>query len=204
MPATAKAFQDTEVYWRNRLAKMGDAYVGRVKENHLEQRNRINELLKSRLSGYYERGLDFGCGWGRFLPLLVQHCGHIWAVDILEKMLPRAGCAAFNVTPVRYVWPNKLPLGDKSIDLLLVVSVFHYWKDDELFNDCTAELKRVLKPKARVLVLDNAVDNDYHVTARLAEELAAALGLAEGWKADRVTINQRANDHWFIDGLRSE
>jgi ubiquinone/menaquinone biosynthesis C-methylase UbiE len=117
-------------------------------------------------------------------------------------VLPKAGIASFNVTPVKYSCGAKLPIGDGSIDLLLVVSVFHYWTDDVLFKTCTAELRRILKQGGRALVIDNAVDKDYHVCPRSDSEIAAALGLGS-WKSEKVTINARANDHWLVDGRKT-
>jgi len=207
MPASAELAQvwkASETFWGQRFAKMGDAAVGRVKENHLDQKKRIEDLLRPRLAGsHYEKALDFGCGYGRFTPLLSQYCGHIWNVDILANQLPRAGSASFNVTSVKYEWPNELPLSPHSIDLLLVVSVFHFMTNDQLFEACTSELRRVVKPGGTVLVIENAVDRDGHVKPRPYQQLAQALGLVPDKVEERVTVNLRPNDHWLINGKKA-
>jgi ubiquinone/menaquinone biosynthesis C-methylase UbiE len=197
-------FGRMEEFWRGKAAQSGDRYVGRLKEDHTLQQKRIESILRTRLlpTDYFENALDFGCGWGRFIPFFAQFCGHIWAVDLLKDMVKKAAEQAPCVTAVQSKYPFKLPGKGARFDLLWGCLVFQHMTDDDIFNVSTKEISRVLKPGARVLVIDNAVDKAYHVKPRGVERLATALGLKPGYHASKVTINQRPDDHWLIDGIR--
>lgn len=189
-----------DLWWRNRAAKYGDAYVGRIGENHVQQFQRITKLLEPRLDGYYEKALDYGCGYGRFIPLLARHCGHIWAADILDAPLMRAAVTATNVTPIK-VSATGLS-AQPVVDLVVVIDLFHFLSDERLFTETANCVKKTAALGCRFVVIDNAVDNDYHVRARSAETLAAALGF-DLKSAERVTVNCRAQDHWLLDGVKN-
>lgn len=190
-------------FWHERAIRFGDGYVGRVNESWQQQQKNIEKHLKAKLGNeHYMDVLDFGCGWGRLIPFLCNYSGHIWAADIVETAIQRAGEMAPNVTAVAIPKTGNIELPTSSIDLVVVVSVFHFFKEDCLFNVFTKELSRVVKPGGRVIVIDNAVDKDYHVKPRSDKEIAASLCLREGWSSDKVTINRRQLDHWLIDGQR--
>jgi SAM-dependent methyltransferase len=203
VPDVGLAFGKAKHYWVQAAVKRGMNYVSRVKQDPTQQQRQIEALLMRALTGdsFYRDGMDFGCGPGRFLPLLAKYCGHLWAVDILESSLQPAAAKAPNVTPHLLEWPLNLQL--PSLDFLWSSLVLQHLVDEDLFTAITDELRRLLKPGARVLILDNALDRAPHVRSRPAERLAASLGLRAGWKADKVTIDQRPQDHWFIDGHRA-
>lgn len=167
------------------------------------QTRKIESLLLRAISpeSYFQDGIDFGCGYGRFIPTLSHWCGHIWGIDLLDNMLDRAQSAAPNVTIVPSTWPASFAV--PPADFLWAGLVIQHIVDDKIYQATMAELRRVLKPGARVILLDNAVDVAPHVKPRGPEMLARDLGLRPGWKADKVTINKRPNDHWFVDGLKA-
>ena len=203
----AKVFDDAKSMWELRYRQSGDAVVGRVQEDHKAQTARILSHLKRviPLGSYYARGLDFGSGWGRMLPWLCDICGHVWACDIVPQALDRfAQLTNNNVTPCLLQWPYQIPAVTASFDLVFSSLVLQHITNEDFFRHATLELKRVAKPGATVVVIDNAVDQAYHVRSRTPEVLAAALGLQAGYLAEKITINQRPNDHWLIVGKRAE
>ena len=202
MPAL-DTFQGMKQHWVKVAGARGVSYVGHVKEDSDLQARKIESLILRALEpvDYFKDGMDFGCGYGRMIPTLSQYCGHIWAVDLLDSMLEKAQSAAPNVTIVPSVWPVTLAI--PMVDLLWAGLVLQHIVNESLFQATTVEISRVLRSGARVLVLDNAVDKAPHVKPRGPDVLAKALGLRSGWRADKVTINQRPNDHWFLDGYKA-
>lgn len=200
-----QTFDKHQQFWQQRYQQSGDAVVGRVKEDHKAQTARIMHALGTVLpaSSYFERGLDFGSGWGRMLPWLTSVCGHVWAADIVPSALDRlTGKTNQPVTPMLMRWPYQIPSVTGSFDLLLCCLVLQHITSDEFFNHAACELRRVMKPGSTIVLIDNAVDQAYHVKSRTPEVLAGALGMEPGYKAEKITINQRANDHWLIKGVR--
>lgn len=187
------AFQKLEAFWRARVGRLADKL----------QTVKVESVVKQCLhaTDFFKDGLDLGCGEGRFVPLLANYCGHVWAVDIIDSMLLHAKEKAANVTPILAGWPYELFLPDARVRLLTAFFVFQHIVDDEIFDATVKELKRVLVPGARVLIIDNAVDNASHVRPRGVPSLTAALGLTNV-NSKRITLGSKPNDHWLIDGTR--
>lgn len=200
-----QTFSNWQSYWAGRYQKQGEQFVGKAGEDYRLQTSRLEDLLRQKFTPecFYENAVDFGCGWGRMLPFLANYCGHIWAADIVPAMLEQARLQGLNITTWCSAWPYKFPAKDGQIDLLFSAFVLQHIVDEGIFAVVTAELKRILRPGARILLIDNAQDKAKHVKARGPEVLAGLLGMREGWKAVKVTVNRRPNDHWLIDGIRS-
>lgn len=201
---TGDRLKDSKAFWKAKMAKQGPGYVGRKGEDHSRQGNLIEKLYWDRVGrdAHFENALDFGCGYGRFTPMLCNSCGHVWAVDILEESLEHVRGSAPNVTPVLAEFPLKLLNEDNSIDLLWACLILQHIVKDDLFDATMKELSRLLKPGARVIIIDNAVDQAPHVKPRGPDVLMGALG-AKADFAQKVTINKRASDHWLIDGTKT-
>jgi SAM-dependent methyltransferase len=201
---TAVKHAKWRAFWDSR-AKAGSEYVGRLGEPVNAQTLKIESLLKAKLSPveYYAEGMDFGCGPGRFLPFLSNHCGHLWAVDLVPFALQQAKQRALNVSTIEAGCPLKFPWDNPRISFLWACLVFQHVVDDDIFSRTVSEIGRVLVPGARVLILDNAIDKANHVKPRGPELLANVFRLRPGWTSTRVTINSRPNDHWLIDGRTS-
>lgn len=201
-----QAFDKHQAFWQMRYQQSGDAVVGRAKEDHRVQTGRIMTKLNAEVprDSYFARGLDFGSGWGRMLPWMTEVCGHVWAADIVPTALDRLqGKVNSTVTPILLTWPYQIPALTGSFNLLLCCLVLQHLTGDEFFNHTTCELRRVMQPGSAIILIDNAVDQAHHVKSRTPEILAQALCMEPGYKAEKITINQRANDHWFIKGVRA-
>ena len=171
----------------------------------IRQREFIECLLRERLkpTDYFQDMLDFGCGIGRFVPFWQNYSGHIWAVDILENDLKEITSNGINITPVNGTYPPVYSDRIPPVDLFWSCLVLQHIVDDFLFSLTIAELSKVIKPGARVIILDNAVDVARHVRPRGPDGLAGALGLRKDLRADKVTINKTPKDHWLIDGFKA-
>ena len=99
--------------------------------------------------------LDIGCGTGEFERLvLAEHPGQqIVGIDISDQMLAiaRHKCrddlnVSFQTAPA-----SELPFERNSFDVVISASAFHYFDDPEA---ALAEMKRVLKPDGKVVILD--------------------------------------------------
>lgn len=191
-------------FWGGKAAK-GDAYVGRVGEDHLSQQKAIENLVSTRLkpSDFFEDGMDFGCGYGRFEPFLSHFCGHIWAVDVVPGVVERVRGSIPTISGLSVGWPFEIPLKNGKVDFLWACLVFQHLVDQKMFAAACRELRRVMKSGARVLIIDNAVDRAAHVLPRGPEVLARELGFRPGWHSDKITINRRPQDHWLIDGVKA-
>jgi ubiquinone/menaquinone biosynthesis C-methylase UbiE len=202
---TGESWQAWRNYWETRARDQGESYVGRKGQDWRIQQSRIESLLRSILKAdqRYSDGMDFGCGWGRFTPFWAGLCGHVWAVDLVPEQLAQVKQKALNVTTIRAGWPLKLPFRSARIDLLWAGHVFQHIVDEDIFSNVMEELSRVLAPGAKVLILDNAVDKAKHVKPRKPEVFARGLGLLPGWSASKVTVDERPDDHWFIQGTKA-
>ena len=100
------------------------------------------------------RVLDVGCGTGDLLPLLRGRIEAYVGIDLSAEMLkvarPKAdrrdvpvGLAAADA--------GALPLRNAAFDTATSVSVLHYWDDA---GQGLAEIRRVLRPGGRLLLLD--------------------------------------------------
>jgi len=198
------AFDQHVRFWESK-SKKGESYVGRIGEDHLLQKKAIESLLMTRLktTDFFTDGLDFGCGYGRFVPFLSNFCGHLWAVDIVPDIVERVRGVAPTVSALKVSHPIILPFKGGRIDFVWACLVFQHLVAPEFFSAACQEIRRVTKPGARMIVIDNAVDKAPHVSPRGPEVLTRELGFRPGWYADKITINKRPQDHWLIDGVKA-
>ena len=102
-----------------------------------------------------ETVLDIACGTGELERLLLQENPQqrITGVDISEEMLTTAKqkLSAYPKVSWHTASASELPFGNCSYDVAISASSFHYF-DDPIAS--LKEMKRVLKPGGRVIILD--------------------------------------------------
>jgi ubiquinone/menaquinone biosynthesis C-methylase UbiE len=102
-----------------------------------------------------ETVLDIACGTGEFeRMILTEHpTQSMMGVDISEQMLAIAQqkfCTSANVL-FQIANVCALPFADDSFDVVVSASAFHYFEHPEA---ALQEMKRVLKPNGRLVILD--------------------------------------------------
>ena len=112
------------------------------------------EVIERELEPWRDAGrrefLDFGCGTGEFAPCFPPE--RYTGVDLAPHYVRFAGrnyAGGFAVTN-----GAAIGLGSARFDAALVVGVFHHMPDD-LVRATVAELHRVLKPSATLLVMED-------------------------------------------------
>ncbi len=96
---------------------------------------------------------DLGCGTGQVTELLAPFVAQVVAVDESAAMLTaaRKRLSGHDNVVVREGDLGALPVDDESLDAALLFLVLHYTADPA---EVLSEVCRVLKPNARVLVVD--------------------------------------------------
>jgi ArsR family transcriptional regulator len=101
---------------------------------------------------------DLGCGTGEALELLGPVAGRVIGVDREPAMLAAAAvrCEGHGNIDLRAGGLEDLPLVDGEVDIALAMLVLHHVLDlDAVFR----ELRRVMRPGARVILLDMMAHN---------------------------------------------
>lgn len=150
-------FRAKKTFWAKRKKRFGDKAVANVKEDRTKQADRIGAHLRKALDGkFFDHGLDYGCGYGRMLPHLAKHCGHIWAVDIMKDWVDRAGNSSRNVTP-KLLNAFKLPVADNSVDFIADIMTTQGFSAEEQ-QIAYDEFERVAASGATVICLTKSSD----------------------------------------------
>ena len=99
--------------------------------------------------------LDIACGTGEFTRIILEENPQqqITGVDISESMLEgeQNKLASYSNLSLHYGSVTSLPFDNDSFDLIICANAFHYFEKPQL---ALAEMKRVLKPNRRVIILD--------------------------------------------------
>ena len=103
--------------------------------------------------------VDVGCGIGFYtfpLSAIVGERGVVYAVDLSDDMLSllkkeMEGRNVGNVKPI-LSQETKIPLGDKTADVVINVNMLHEAEDRDAF---IKELKRLMKDDGRLLIIDH-------------------------------------------------
>ncbi len=104
---------------------------------------------------------DFGAGVGAYTIACakkVGDSGRVYAIEVQKSLLPKIKNTAANMglSNVEVLWGDverleATKLADGSVDIVIAANVFFQVEDKTSF---IAEVKRVLKPKGRVLFVD--------------------------------------------------
>jgi ubiquinone/menaquinone biosynthesis C-methylase UbiE len=136
----------------------GHRIQGRSTESFLDARDVI---LRLDLKGN-EVFMDAGCGDGHVAMIahdMMDDDATIYALDIyppsiedMEKDVEEQGIS--NIIAIQSDITEKIALDDDTVDICLMVNVFHHFVAHEKADDAINELKRVIKPGGKIAVMD--------------------------------------------------
>lgn len=99
--------------------------------------------------------LDIACGTGEFERLLLDKnpTQRITGVDISEKMLDiaREKYRVYSNVEFHQTSANSLPFANHTFDIAVCANAFHYFEQPLV---ALSEIKRVLKPNGKLIILD--------------------------------------------------
>jgi 2-polyprenyl-3-methyl-5-hydroxy-6-metoxy-1,4-benzoquinol methylase len=157
---------------------------------------RYRPWLEAALPKQAGRGLDAGCGAGRYTTLLADRCPHVLAVDVAERLLTlaRQRHPRPNVTYARRDLRDLSPAIDGPFDVVLAVAVVHHLPDPE---QAIRRLASLLAPGGRLLIVDMVRPYQRwtrpriyrHALAEAAHELAWRRSLADAATVLRLRLH---------------
>ena len=106
--------------------------------------------------------LDAGCGDGHVSILaqeLLDDEALIYALDnyqpSIEDLTSYVQAKKLtNIIPIQGDIAGDIPLDDDTVDVCLLINVFHHFVAQESTDEAITELKRIIKPSGRVAVMD--------------------------------------------------
>ncbi|WP_295722281.1 class I SAM-dependent methyltransferase [uncultured Methanobrevibacter sp.] len=161
------------------IPKNGHRIHGRSSETFLDAREIINSLdLKGD-----EVFMDAGCGDGHAaieaLDILDDNA-LVYGVDIYEPSIEdlkkyKNENNIENLIPLVGDLTQHVDVADSSIDVILMINVFHGFKGIQKLDEVVEELKRMIKPDGKIAIMDYKKQEAKHgpsITVRSsAEEL---------------------------------
>jgi Methylase involved in ubiquinone/menaquinone biosynthesis len=136
----------------------GHRIQGRSTESFLDARDVLSRL---NLKGN-EVFADIGCGDGHVAMEaydMLDDEATIYAVDIfepsiedMEKEVEEKGIK--NIIPVQSDVSDHIAIADGTVDICLLINVFHHFVAMEKTDGAICELKRIIKPEGKIAVMD--------------------------------------------------
>lgn len=155
-----KEIKNTIDFWQDRVNKFGARAVYNLgyKQEELDNVDKMQndlyfEILEKHLNENDKTALDFGCGCGRFEPLLSKLVDEVYAVDPIEDLIKLA--PKFDNVKYQVLKNGKLKIKDNSIDLIFVSLTLGGIVKEKDLNVAINELKRVSSPSALFFIVEN-------------------------------------------------
>lgn len=150
-------------------------WEGRTFEDCCE-RIALAEILKS--IGKKNSLVDIGGGFGRLAGLYSPYFQKCIILDPSEKLLEIGRKKTEGLTNISFIKGSlpKLPLRDKSFDVVLVVRVSHHLSE---LSPCFREIRRISKDNS-YLILE--VANKIHFLARVRAFLTGNFSFTKNWE----------------------
>lgn len=177
-------------YWNQRFRAQGTAYVARGGRRSVydAQLAQIQPLLENRVP----RGgrlLDFGCGVGRFAPVLADICDEYVGTDLAFSAL----MVAPKLSNATYLPAWEVTFKPDEFDTIVALTVLQHIVDGELFDAWTERIGTGLRAGGRLVVWDHwpAASMDTHMNPRGPEAIANAVNVQP------FVITDLHDGHWF-------
>jgi len=184
-------------YWVDRMMTQGPDYVGpygdpaRTAEQAKDFIAGLNQLLQPT-----DKLLDFGCGTGRFTMATGSFCREYQGVDLNRNAIDYCKREfPLHWANFTYLEDDKLPFPDDYFGTIMSVTVIQHITDD--WKWWNKELKRVLRPLGRYVIIDHANPAGApHMCVRSPETIASDLNATIELK--RLV---RGDTHWAWNGV---
>jgi ubiquinone/menaquinone biosynthesis C-methylase UbiE len=137
---------------------------------------------------------DLGCGTGRLSELLAPNVSHLVGVDASPAMLAaaRERLSVFSNVELRPGELESLPIGDHVLDAAVLALVLHHTAEPPRV---LSEVRRVLKPGGRVVIVDMLPHERAEYTQRMGHVwLGFADSQMKGWLVDAGFERVRVHD----------
>ncbi len=148
------------VYWSIRASRHGERGVLNLAHSGedgptvlVRQLSVLEPLLDEQLRASDKIALDFGCGPGRFTPVLASKVGQAIGVDPIERFLDMAPPG--KGVQYRRIRGHVIPVADSSVDVVWVCLVLGNIKRQQDLNAATSEINRVLRPGGLLFLVEN-------------------------------------------------
>ncbi|MHC4069157.1 MAG: class I SAM-dependent methyltransferase [Planctomycetota bacterium] len=149
--------------------------------------NDRNEVITSKIRKYGDKGkeaCDFGCGVGKFVPVLAENFDHVWAVDLSEELLEQAReeCVGFeNVTYLKKDLSRaKVKVAEVDFGLSVNVAIM---KEGKVRRGIFRTMKRCVRKGGRLVVVVPSLESALYADYRLVQwNLRAGWNMAEAVK----------------------
>lgn len=136
----------------------GHRIHGRSSEDFLDAREIIKEL---KLEGN-EVFMDAGCGDGHasFEAVdILSDDGLVYALDVYDASIEDLKNAVEekgikNIIPICSDITDHIDLDDNTVDIILMINVFHGFKACRKIDEAIEELKRITKPGGKIAIMD--------------------------------------------------
>lgn len=169
-----------------------DFWIGRDYE-HNSEIIAIKRLLTKK---HFSLAMDYGGGYGRISPAILDYADHLILVDPSTKQLDIAKRRLKDYANIDYVRVDKkdtVPAEDNSLDLLVMVRVSHHLAEPAATFE---EIDRALKPGGMAII---EIANEAHFINRI-KYLKGMKGIPKqsipiGEKANGITDNTPFFNH---------
>lgn len=187
-------------YWANRFHVQGPTYVASSRDGSASQADAFLRVIEPFLApGLCV--LDYGCGTGR-LASRISHCVQFYrGVDINAPALAHARTAYPRLQFLEIERDGSIPIDGADVDMVVACTVLQHVPESIIAATC-AEIRRVLSPRGRVVLVEDANPEGQqpaaHMAYRSAERYAELLGLRIT-RAPAVFDAERPGSHWVAE-----
>lgn len=121
--------------------------------------------------------LDIGCGPGAAVRLAATLATSVVGVDASSPMIAIAKKRSSSFTNASFTTSpaESLPFDAENFSVVWTIQSWHHWNDPA---KAFAEIRRVLRPEGRFIIIEKATTGEHGIDQAGAEALAASLAAA--------------------------
>ncbi len=187
------------------LLKDSDAYYNKndyyeIFSKAEDKENKVADYLKNKVNNKIV--LDAGCGTGKFLKIIEKRAKKYIGVDLSFNQLIKAQEKSSNENSI-FIKSNlkDIMLEKNSVDLIISPWVLGTITELNERSKCLEELKRILKPKGKIYLIENDINSEFEVIRGHDKDLKTQK--YNQWILDNgFKINQRINTFMGFNSLK--